>query len=53
MLPLISVLVAITLSLLVTRVATEALVLTGLSHQVALFQARSVFTGSGFTTQEL
>ena len=52
MLPLVSVLVAITLSLLVTRVATEALVLTGLSHQVALFQARSAFTGSGFTTQE-
>mgnify|MGYP001044033985 CR=1 FL=1 len=32
------------LSLLVTRVATVALSMTGLSHQVAKFQARSAFT---------
>ena len=49
---LISVLVAITLSLLITRVATEALTLTGLSRTSASFQARSAFTGSGFTTAE-
>ena len=49
---LISVLVAITLSLLVTRIATEALTLTGLSRTSASFQARSAFTGSGFTTAE-
>ncbi|MEO1396925.1 MAG: TrkA C-terminal domain-containing protein [Cyanobacteria bacterium J06634_5] len=49
---LISVLVTITLSLLITRVATEAMVLTGLSQQAAQFQARSAFTGAGFTTQE-
>jgi hypothetical protein len=40
------------LSLLVTRVATVALAMTGLSHQVARFQARSAFTGTGFTTSE-
>ena len=49
---LISVLVAITLSLLITRIATEALTLTGLSRTSASFQARSAFTGSGFTTAE-
>lgn len=49
---LVSVLVAITLSLLITRVATEALTLTGLSRSSAGFQARSAFTGSGFTTDE-
>lgn len=47
-----SVLVTITLSLLITRIATEAMVLTGLSQQAAQFQARSAFTGAGFTTQE-
>ena len=49
---LISVFVAITLSLLITRIATEALTLTGLSRTSASFQARSAFTGSGFTTSE-
>ena len=49
---LISVLVAIALSLLITRIATEALTLTGLSRSCASFQARSAFTGTGFATQE-
>ncbi len=49
---LVSVFVAISLSLLVTRIATEALTLTGLSRSSAGFQARSAFTGSGFTTDE-
>ena len=49
---LISVLVAITLSLLITRIATEALTLTGLSRTSARFQARSAFTGTGFATSE-
>lgn len=49
---LISVLVAITLSLLITRIATEALTLTGLSRASARFQARSAFTGTGFATAE-
>ena len=41
-----------TLSLLITRVATVALTLTGLSKEVARFQARSAFSGAGFTTAE-
>ena len=49
---LISVFIAITLSLLITRIATEALTLTGLSRTSASFQARSAFTGAGFTTTE-
>ncbi|MBE9063647.1 TrkA C-terminal domain-containing protein [cf. Phormidesmis sp. LEGE 11477] len=49
---LISVLATVTLSLLITRIASEAMVLTGLSAQAAQFQARSAFTGAGFTTKE-
>jgi K+/H+ antiporter YhaU regulatory subunit KhtT len=40
------------LSILVTRIATVALTHTGLSRQSAKFQARSAFTGVGFTTEE-
>lgn len=40
------------ISLAVTRVATVALTLTGLSRESARFQARSAFTGAGFTTSE-
>ncbi|MFW6151399.1 MAG: TrkA C-terminal domain-containing protein [Verrucomicrobiota bacterium] len=40
------------LSLLITRLATVALTLTGLSYEAARFQARSVFTGTGYTTSE-
>jgi hypothetical protein len=47
-----SLLVVILVSLLVTRVATVALVLTGLSREVARFQARSALSGVGFTTTE-
>lgn len=47
-----SLLVIVLISLLVTRVATVVLVATGLSRQSARFQARSAFTGTGFTTSE-
>lgn len=47
-----SLLVVLIVSLLVTRIATMALALTGLSRQSARFQARSAFTGVGFTTSE-
>jgi hypothetical protein len=47
-----TVLVIVTLSLLVTRVATAALTLTGLSRESARFQARSALTTTGFTTVE-
>lgn len=38
--------------LLVTRIATVALMFTGLSRELARFQARSAFTCCGFTTTE-
>ena len=40
------------LSLVITRLATVALNLTGLSWETAKFQARSAFTGTGYTTSE-
>ncbi|MBD3167913.1 MAG: potassium transporter TrkA [candidate division Zixibacteria bacterium] len=40
------------LSLIITRIASTALALTGLSYETARFQARSAFTGTGFTTNE-
>lgn len=49
---IVSLLVVLVLSLVIVRVATVALVLTGLSQQLARFQARSAFTGTGFTTSE-
>lgn len=52
MLALLSFLAVVALSLIVVRVATAALTLTGLSDQLARFQARSAFTGAGFTTTE-
>jgi len=50
--PVISLLVVVVCSLMVVRIATIALALTGLSQQLARFQARSAFTGAGFTTTE-
>lgn len=52
MVPLISLLVILSLSILITRIATIALIHTGLAPQSAKFQARSAFTGVGFTTDE-
>lgn len=52
MVALVSFLLVLTLSIIVERVATVALILTGLSRDAARFQARSAFTGSGFTTSE-
>lgn len=52
MIAIVSLLVIITLSILVTRIAAIALVNTGLSEEIARFQARSAFLGIGFTTQE-
>ncbi|MDQ8204141.1 TrkA C-terminal domain-containing protein [Pelagicoccus sp. SDUM812003] len=39
-------------SMLVTKIATIALVHTGMSKDRAQFQARSAFSGAGFTTSE-
>lgn len=52
MVAIVSLLIVLALSLLVTRIAAMALVLTGVSHEAAIFQARSAFTGVGFTTTE-
>ncbi|MBN2309143.1 MAG: TrkA C-terminal domain-containing protein [Candidatus Hydrogenedentes bacterium] len=49
---IVALLVVLTVGLLITRIATCALVFTGLSHDLARFQARSAFTGCGFTTRE-
>lgn len=40
------------LSLLITRIATIALTVTGMTRPTARFQARSALTGVGFTTTE-
>ncbi len=45
-------LVVVLVSLVITRVATVALTLTGLSGESARFQARSALSGVGFTTSE-
>ncbi len=52
MLAIVSLLVILVLSIVVTRIATAALTLTGLSRELARFQARSALTGCGFTTAE-
>lgn len=52
MIAIVSLLVVLTLSILVTRIASVALTHTGLSRESAKFQARSAFTGVGFTTTE-
>lgn len=52
MFSILTLLIVLTLSILVTRIATVALTHTGLSRQSARFQARSAFTGVGFTTSE-
>ncbi|HEX6673604.1 MAG TPA: TrkA C-terminal domain-containing protein [Actinomycetes bacterium] len=49
---IITLFIAVLLSVLVARVGTIALVLTGLSHEAAKFQAHSAFLGVGFTTSE-
>lgn len=52
MIAIATVLAALLLSLLITRIATITLAITGLSRESARFQARSAFTGVGFTTSE-
>ena len=52
MLALFSLFFVILTSMLVIRVASVALELTGLSPDIAGFQSLSAFTGAGFTTKE-
>lgn len=49
---ILSLLLILILSVLMTRIATVILVHTGLSREMARFQARSAFSGAGFTTSE-
>ncbi len=49
---LISLLIIFVLSVLITKIASQALMHTGLSKDASKFQARSAFTGVGFTTSE-
>ncbi len=52
MIPALTVIIILTVSILVTKIATIALMHTGLSRQSSKFQARSAFTGVGYATQE-
>lgn len=45
-------LVVILESMVITRIATIALMATGMTRESARFQARSALTGVGFTTSE-
>lgn len=47
-----SLLIVVTLTFLITRIASTALTYTGLSPDLARFQATSAYTGVGFTTGE-
>lgn len=47
---LLTLILVIAVSMLVTKIATVALTHTGMSRENAKFQARSAFTGVGFTT---
>ena len=50
--PVLAVVIVLCVSLLVSRIGSVALSLTGLSREVARFQSRSAFFGVGFTTTE-
>ncbi|NJE54501.1 potassium channel family protein [Thermococcus sp. 21S9] len=52
MIALVSLILVITLSLIIVRIGATALEMTGLSKEVASFQAQSAFSGTGFTTSE-
>lgn len=50
--PLLALIIIVVISLLVVRVGTNALILTGMSPEAARFQSASAFFGVGFTTSE-
>ena len=52
MIAALSVLLVVIVSMIVIRVAIVALIHTGMGREEARFQARSAFTGAGFTTSE-
>ncbi len=52
MIALISLLIVIFVSIIIVRIGAVALEMTGLSKEMATFQAQSAFSGVGFTTSE-
>jgi hypothetical protein len=52
MIAVLTVIIIITISVLVNKIATIALMHTGMSKASAKFQARSAFTGVGYATRE-
>ncbi len=50
--PLISLFIIVFLSIIITKIGARTLIKTGLARDAAVFQARSAFTGVGFTTRE-
>lgn len=52
MIAILSLLLIFALSMLIVRIGTIALVMTGVSEDVARFQSLSAFSGTGFTTGE-
>ncbi|KAA0000994.1 MAG: potassium transporter TrkA [Thermoplasmata archaeon] len=52
MIALISLLIVILFSITIVRIGAVALEMTGLSKEMATFQAQSAFSGTGFTTSE-
>lgn len=52
MIGLISLFIVVITSLIITRIGSVMLTLTGLSRESSQFQARSAFSGVGFTTAE-
>lgn len=52
MISVVSLLIVLALSMLVIRIGAIAFLMTGLSEEVAQFQALSAFSGAGFTTGE-
>lgn len=52
MISVVSLLIVLALSMLVIRIGAVAFLMTGLSEEVAQFQALSAFSGAGFTTNE-
>ena len=52
MVAIISLVIILVISLLIVKVGSVALMMTGLSKDIARFQAQSAFSGVGFTTTE-
>lgn len=52
MFAVLTLLTVVTISIIITRIATVALIQTGLARESARFQARSALSGVGFTTNE-